>query len=67
LKHGREAEGRIAPRIDDAVLIENFSEQLASGKVADATATDTNLPPLLKSVRADSYRPDFRLGFPIRM
>jgi uncharacterized protein YjbI with pentapeptide repeats len=39
--------GRIAPRIDDAVLNESFSEQLTSGTVADATATDTNLPPLL--------------------
>jgi uncharacterized protein YjbI with pentapeptide repeats len=39
--------GRVAPRIDDAVLNETFSEQLASGAVADATATDTILPPLL--------------------
>jgi uncharacterized protein YjbI with pentapeptide repeats len=39
--------GRIAPRIDDALLNETFSQQLASGVVSDATATDTILPSLL--------------------
>jgi uncharacterized protein YjbI with pentapeptide repeats len=39
--------GRIAPRIDAALLNETFSQQLASGAVSDATATDTILPPLL--------------------
>ncbi len=39
--------GRIAPRIDDAVLTESFSEQLASGSVHDALAADMALPPLL--------------------
>jgi uncharacterized protein YjbI with pentapeptide repeats len=39
--------GRIAPRIDDSLLSETFSEQLASGTAADATATDTILPPLV--------------------
>jgi uncharacterized protein YjbI with pentapeptide repeats len=41
------SKGRIAPRFDDVLLNETFSEQLASGAVADATATDTILPPLL--------------------
>jgi uncharacterized protein YjbI with pentapeptide repeats len=39
--------GRIAPRIDESVLSENFAEQLASGAATDATATDTTLPPLV--------------------
>ena len=39
--------GRIAPRIDEALLTENFSEQLASGSVHDALAAEMALPPLL--------------------
>jgi uncharacterized protein YjbI with pentapeptide repeats len=49
--------GRIAPRIDDALLTgtfpertfpeRTFSEQLASGSVHDALAADMALPPLL--------------------
>ena len=39
--------GRIAPRIDDALLTETFSEQLASGSVHDALAAEMALPPLL--------------------
>ncbi len=39
--------GRIAPRIDESVLSENFAEQLAAGAATDATATDTILPPLV--------------------
>jgi uncharacterized protein YjbI with pentapeptide repeats len=39
--------GRIAPRIDEALLTGNFSEQLASGSVHDALAAETALPPLL--------------------
>ena len=39
--------GRIAPRIDDALLTETFPEQLASGSVHDALVTDIALPPLL--------------------
>lgn len=41
--------GRIAPRVDDALLTETFSEQLASGSVHDAMAADMALPPLLSS------------------
>src|ERR1700722_11912983 len=39
--------GRIAPRLDDALLTPTFSEQLASGSIHDALLTDTALPPLL--------------------
>jgi uncharacterized protein YjbI with pentapeptide repeats len=39
--------GRIAPRIDQALLTETFSAQLASGSVHDALAVDIALPPLL--------------------
>jgi uncharacterized protein YjbI with pentapeptide repeats len=44
--------GRIAPRIDDALLTETLprqtlSEQLASGSVHDALVADMALPPLL--------------------
>ena len=39
--------GRIAPRLDDALLTPTFSEQLASGSIHDALVTDTALPPLL--------------------
>jgi uncharacterized protein YjbI with pentapeptide repeats len=39
--------GRIAPRIDESVLGETFAEQLNLGAAADATATDTILPPLV--------------------
>jgi uncharacterized protein YjbI with pentapeptide repeats len=39
--------GRIAPRIDEALLTENFSEQLASGSVHDALAAEMALPPLV--------------------
>jgi uncharacterized protein YjbI with pentapeptide repeats len=39
--------GRIAPRIDEALLTESFSEQLASGSVHDALVADMALPPLL--------------------
>jgi uncharacterized protein YjbI with pentapeptide repeats len=41
------SKGRISPRIDNSVLSETFSEQLASGAAADATATDTILPALV--------------------
>ena len=41
--------GRIAPRIDEALLTENFSEQLASGSVHDALVAATALPPLLSA------------------
>ena len=39
--------GCIAPRIDEALLAENFSEQLASGSVHDALAAEMALPPLV--------------------
>jgi uncharacterized protein YjbI with pentapeptide repeats len=39
--------GRSAPRIDDALLTETFTEQLASGSVHDALAAGIALPPLL--------------------
>ena len=39
--------GRIAPRIDEAVLTETFSEQLASGAVHDAVAAEMALPALV--------------------
>lgn len=39
--------GRIAPRIDDALLSDTFSEQLASGSVHNALAAEIVLPPLL--------------------
>src|SRR4051794_4921859 len=39
--------GRIVPHIDLSLLNETFSQQLTSGAVFDATATDTILPPLL--------------------
>lgn len=39
--------GRIAPRIDDALLTATLSEQLASGSVHDALVADMALPPLL--------------------
>lgn len=38
---------RIAPDIDLSLLEETFSQQLASGTVSDATATNAILPPLL--------------------
>src|SRR6266702_4619576 len=38
--------GRIAPDIDFELLTETFAEQLPSGLVSDATASDTTLPPL---------------------
>lgn len=41
------SKGRIAPRIDDALLTETFPEQLKSGSVHDALAADMALPPLL--------------------
>jgi uncharacterized protein YjbI with pentapeptide repeats len=41
--------GRIAPRIDEELLTENFSEQLASGSVHDALVAATALPPLLSA------------------
>jgi len=39
--------GRIAPRIDEALLTETFSKQLASGSVHDALVADMALPPLV--------------------
>jgi uncharacterized protein YjbI with pentapeptide repeats len=39
--------GRVAPRIDEALLTETFNAQLASGSVHDALATDVALPPLV--------------------
>jgi uncharacterized protein YjbI with pentapeptide repeats len=39
--------GRIAPRIDEALLTENFSEQLASGSVHDALAVEMAFPSLV--------------------
>jgi uncharacterized protein YjbI with pentapeptide repeats len=39
--------GRVAPRIDEALLTETLSEQLASGSVHDALVADLALPPLL--------------------
>jgi uncharacterized protein YjbI with pentapeptide repeats len=45
--------GRIAPRIDEALLTENFSEQLASGSVHDALAVEMALP-LLVSPRGQA-------------
>jgi uncharacterized protein YjbI with pentapeptide repeats len=45
--------GRIAPRIDEALLAENFSEQLASGSVHDALAVEMALP-LLVSPRGQA-------------
>src|ERR1700679_3379345 len=45
--------GCIAPRIDEALLAENFSEQLASGSVHDALAVEMALP-LLVSPRGQA-------------
>ncbi len=39
--------GRIAPQIEVDLLTENFTDQLDSGHVSDATASDTALSPLL--------------------
>lgn len=49
--------GRIAPDIDIEILTETFAEQLASGLVSDAAASDTALPPLL-SPRGQPVRVD---------
>jgi uncharacterized protein YjbI with pentapeptide repeats len=49
--------GRIAPQIDLDLLTDTFAEQLASGLVIDATASDTALPPLL-SPRGQATRID---------
>jgi uncharacterized protein YjbI with pentapeptide repeats len=40
------SKGRIAPRIDLSLLTDTFVDQLASGKVTDATASDIVLAPL---------------------
>jgi uncharacterized protein YjbI with pentapeptide repeats len=48
---------RIAPDIDLSLLTETFADQLPSGQISDATASDTNLPPLL-SPRGQSIRID---------
>ena len=48
---------RIAPQIEFELLTENFAEQLASGLVSDATASDTTLPPL-HSPRGQPIRVD---------
>jgi uncharacterized protein YjbI with pentapeptide repeats len=39
--------GRVAPRIDEALLTETFSKQLESGSVHDALVADMALPPLV--------------------
>ena len=39
--------GRIAPQIEFDLLTETFTEQLESGQVSDAAASDIALPPLL--------------------
>jgi uncharacterized protein YjbI with pentapeptide repeats len=49
--------GRIAPDIDLSLLTETFADQLPSGQVSDATATETTLPSLL-SPRGQSVRID---------
>jgi uncharacterized protein YjbI with pentapeptide repeats len=49
--------GRIAPDIDFELLTETFAEQLPSGQVADAIASDTAIPPLL-SPRGQPTRVD---------
>ncbi|MCU1223080.1 MAG: pentapeptide repeat protein [Edaphobacter sp.] len=49
--------GRIAPQIEFDLLTESFAEQLPSGLISDATATDTTLPPLL-SPRGQPVRID---------
>ena len=48
---------RIIPDIDLSLLAENFADQLPSGHVSDATASDTTLPPLY-SPRGQSVRID---------
>ena len=48
---------RIAPDIDLSLLTENFADQLPSGHVSDATASDTTIPPL-NSPRGQSVRID---------
>jgi len=40
------SKGRTAPRIDVSLLNETFAQQLASGPVCDAVASDTTLPSL---------------------
>ncbi len=49
--------GRIAPQIEIELLTETFAEQLPSGLVSDATASDTTLPPL-HSPRGQPIRVD---------
>ena len=48
---------RIAPDIDLSLLTENFADQLSSGHVTDAIASDTVIP-LLYSPRGQSIRID---------
>ena len=48
---------RIAPDIDLSLLTENFADQLSSGHVTDAIASDTVIPPLY-SPRGQSVRID---------
>ncbi len=49
--------GRIAPDIDFELLTETFAEQLPTGTVTDATASDIALPPL-HSQRGQPIRVD---------
>jgi uncharacterized protein YjbI with pentapeptide repeats len=51
------AKGRIAPRIEMELLMENFHEQLSSGEVRDAIVSETALPSLL-SPRGQSVAVD---------
>ncbi|HMH14510.1 MAG TPA: pentapeptide repeat-containing protein [Edaphobacter sp.] len=51
------SKGRIAPDIDPSLLTETFADQLPSGQVSDATASDTTIPPLY-SLRGQSVRID---------
>ncbi len=48
---------RVPPDIDPSLLTENFADQLLSGHVSDATASETTIPPL-NSPRGQSVRID---------
>ena len=49
--------GRIAPDIDLSILTETFADQLPSGHVSDASASETTIPPLY-SPRGQSVQID---------
>jgi hypothetical protein len=54
---------RIAPDIEEDLLTDTFAEQLASGQVRDAAASETALP-LLQSPRGQSVQSIAAYGTP---